>query len=87
MPVLSDTHALVTFRGGFVADWAVVHRLLELEARGARFLLLAGGRFRVEPPALLDEESREFLRAHRDEARRVLEYQASDEHLFSDLRA
>jgi hypothetical protein len=66
---------LVTFRGGFVADWHVVSKLLDLEARGARFELLADGRIRVSPAELLDSDSREFLRARRDEARRVLQYQ------------
>jgi len=84
MPASSEAPALVTFRGGFVADWEVVRRLLELEARGARLELLIDGRIRVSPPEALDIESRDFLRAHRDEARRVLEYQADDSHLFSD---
>jgi hypothetical protein len=82
----SEALVLVTFRGGFVADWAVVRRLIELEARGARFELLADGRIRVAPPDLLDGDSRDFLRAHRDEARKILEYQADDTHLFSDAR-
>lgn len=68
--------ALVTFRGGFVADWAVVSCLLDLEARGARFELKADGGFRVLPSSVLTPDDTAFLRAHRDEARRVLEYQA-----------
>lgn len=67
---------LVTFRGGFVADVAVVRGLLDLEARGARFALLADGRFRVEPTELLTDEDRVFLRTRRDEARLVIQYQA-----------
>lgn len=75
---------LVTFKGGFVADWNVVRRLLDLEARGARFELLEGGRFRVHPPSLLTADDCAFLLARRDESRRVLEYQADDSHLFTD---
>lgn len=76
MPTTFEPPALVTFSGGFVADWCVVRRLLDLEAKGARFVLLADGRIRVEPPGLLDAESREFLRAHRDEARAIVGYDA-----------
>jgi hypothetical protein len=76
---------LVTFRGGFVADVAVVVRLLSLEGRGARFELHPNGRFRVVPASAMGPEDVAFLREHRDEARRVLEYQADDSHLFSDL--
>jgi hypothetical protein len=65
---------LVTFRGGFVADLAVVVRILNLEARGATFTLINGGRFRVEPPVVLTADDCAFLRERRDEARSVLEY-------------
>jgi len=82
MSTCSDAPTLVTFSGGFVADWQVVRRLLDLEARGGRFVLLADGRIRVEPAGLLDAESRVFLRAHLVEARRVLEYEADDSHLL-----
>ena len=67
---------LVTFRGGFVADWAVVRHLLGLEARGARFELKPGGGFRIVPASVLTATDSAFLRGHRDEARRVLDYQA-----------
>ena len=83
MPVSSKSPALVTFRGGFVADWAVVQRLLDIEARGCSFRLEDGGRFRVIPPDWLTPEDVAFLRARRDEARQVLEYQADDSHLFT----
>lgn len=46
MPATSEV-VLVAFRGGFVANAAVVSRLLELEARGARFELKSDGGFRV----------------------------------------
>ena len=75
---------LVTFKGGFVASLEVVQRLLAIEARGARFVSLAGGRFKVDPPSVLTPEDVAFLAAHRDEARRVLAYQADDAHLFTD---
>ena len=83
MPACSESSGLVTFRGGFVADWAVVARLLDLEARGCTFRLEDGGRFRVMPPDRLTADDAAFLRARRDEARQVLEYQADDSHVFT----
>ena len=83
MPACSESSGLVTFRGGFVADWTVVRRLLDIEARGCSFRLEDGGRFRVLPPDRLTADDVAFLRARRDEARQVLEYQADDSHLFS----
>ena len=83
-PVLSDGSRLVTFKGGFVASVEVVQRLLAIEARGAKFVALAGGRFKVEPVEILTAEDTTFLKAHRDEARLVLAYQADDSHLFTD---
>jgi hypothetical protein len=82
MPAISEA-LIVTFRGGFVADWAVVRRLLDLEARGARFELKLNGGFRVLPASALTPDDTAFLRARRDEARKVLEYQADDAHLFT----
>jgi hypothetical protein len=82
MPACSESSGLVMFRGGFVADWAVVQRLLDIEARGCSFHLETGGRFRVIPPDRLTADDVAFLRARRDEARRVLAYQADDSHLF-----
>jgi hypothetical protein len=75
MLACSET-ALVTFRGGFAADWSLVSRLLAIEARGGRFELLEGGRFKVDPPAVLTVDDVAFLRARRDEARQVLAYNA-----------
>jgi hypothetical protein len=72
----SETPTLVTFRGGFVATWPVVAKLIDLEFRGARFELLDGGRFRVIPPSVLTADDVAFLKAHRDEARRVIQYDA-----------
>jgi hypothetical protein len=68
----------VTFSGGFTADLAVVSRLLDLEARGASFAVLPDGRIRVSPPGLMTADERDFLRANREEARRVLSYRADD---------
>jgi len=82
MPVCSDPTNVVMFRGGFVADWTVVVRLLEIERRGCSFRLEPGGRFRVQPPDLLTNDDKIFLRARQNEARQVLEYQADDSHLF-----
>jgi hypothetical protein len=83
MPGCSDSVTLVTFRGGFVADWVVVRRLLDIEARGCSFRLEEGGRFRVLPPDRLTPDDVSFLKARRNEARRVLEYQADDSHLIT----
>lgn len=81
MPACFES-ALVTFRGGFVADWSIVRRLLDIEARGCLFQLEEGGRFRVVPPDRLTPSDVAFLRERRDEARRVLAYQAEDGHFF-----
>ena len=70
----------MVFRGGFVADWAVVQRLLDLEARGLTFELLADGRFRVAPGRLLARNDRTFLRTFRDEAHDIIEYYTRAEH-------
>lgn len=81
-PATSDpAPALVTFRGGFVADWTVVSRLLAIEIRGGRFELTSDGGFRVTPGSILTPEDIGLLRQHRDEARLVLEYQADDSHI------
>lgn len=65
---------LVTFRGGFTASTTLVLRLLDLEGRGAAFHLLDDGRFQVDPPAVLTDDDRQFLRAHRDAVRACLDY-------------
>jgi hypothetical protein len=70
------TTTVVTLKGGLAADVNVIARLIDIEARGARFELLEGGRFRVVPPEVLTPEDRRFLADRRDEARRVLEYEA-----------
>ena len=70
----SSDRRLVTFRGGFVADWSLVERLIEIEHKGGRFHLLDDGRFAVRPSSILTSTEADYLRAHRDEARQVLEY-------------
>jgi hypothetical protein len=86
MSCSSTTSTIVLFRGGFSADWAVVSRLLEVEARGGRFELLTDGRISVRPAGLLTADDAAFLRQHRDEARRVIQHQTDDSHLFTDAR-
>ncbi len=58
---MSPSSNLVTFRGGFTADWSVVVRLLEIEAKGVRFELADRGRFRVVPGSALTPVDRSFL--------------------------
>jgi hypothetical protein len=86
MSACSEAPTLVMFRGGFVAPLRVLSVLWQLENRGARFELEAEGGFRVIPASILTVDDTAFLRRHRDEARRVLEYAADDSHLFSDAR-
>ena len=82
MSACSEASALVTFRGGLIADWTVVQRLLEIQLRDCSFRLQEGGRFRVLPPDRLTPDDVAFLRARRNGARQVLGYQADDSHLF-----
>lgn len=74
MRTCSEPPAVVTFRHGFVADWMVVERLLDLEARGVTFTLADAGRFRVTPVDLLTDSDRAFLHSRRDEVRAVIGY-------------
>lgn len=74
----SSERQLKTLKGGMVIDWLVATRLIEIEMRGARFELLEGRRFRVVPANVLTAADTAFLRAHRDEARRQIEYDADD---------
>jgi hypothetical protein len=76
----SEAPELVTFRGGFIANWAVVYRLNDLQARGCIFVLEDAGRFRVIPPDRLTAEDVMFLRQHRDEARQIIAYDAHAQH-------
>jgi hypothetical protein len=65
---------LVTFQGGFVADMAVVARLIDIESRGGRLQLEPAGHFRVVPPAVLTPEDIQVLHQRRKEARAIIEY-------------
>jgi hypothetical protein len=70
---------VITFRGGFTADWGIVARLLDLEARGLRFELSDGGRFRVAPVSVLTAADRAFLIAHRDGVHGIVAYYTGEE--------
>jgi hypothetical protein len=78
---LSDTPLVVTLSGGLTVSCAVLAQLLDIEARGCTFELLADGRICVRPVGRLTPEEIAFLKQHRDEARRILQYQADDSHL------
>jgi hypothetical protein len=72
---------LITFRDGTVASLAVLERLWAIEARGGVFVLTDDGGFQVTPQGLLTANERVFLLEHRDDARRLVRYQADDSHL------
>lgn len=76
---MAHSESLVTFRGGFVADYVVVERLLDLAQRGATFSLVDEARFRVTPPDVLTDADRMFLQLRRDEARAVVGYMLTPE--------
>ena len=67
-----------------MASVTVLKRLWAIEALGCSFALKDDGGFRVVPWDKLTPADDVFLRAHRDEARRILRYQADDSHLFTD---
>ena len=48
--------------------------LFDLEAKGVRFELADGGRFRVVPGSALTAADRAFLSANRDEVHAILGY-------------
>jgi len=78
------TTAVVTLRGGVTVNLAVLLTLLEIEARGCTFEVLPDRRICVRPSGRLTVAEIEFLKEHRDEARRIVEYQADDSHLRTD---
>ena len=82
-PVMATT-SLVTFRHGVVANTAVLRRLWAIEALGCSFVLKDNGGFRVVHWDKLTPADDAFLRAHRDDVRRLIAYQADDSHLFTD---
>ena len=71
----------VTLRGGVVASVAVLERLWAIEARGGTFVLTENGGYDIEPEGILTAIERVFLLEHRDEARRLVRFQADDSHL------
>ena len=72
---------LITFRDGTVASLAVLERLWAIEARGGVFVLTDNGGYDIEPEGILTAIERVFLLEHRDEARRLVRFQADDSHL------
>ncbi|MDA1307325.1 MAG: hypothetical protein O2917_08700 [Acidobacteria bacterium] len=65
---------IVTLKGGVTMPLAIIQRLIDLEDRGCTFRLEAEGRFRVTPPSALTPDDAAFLSAHRDDARRAIQY-------------
>src|SRR5215472_2831996 len=74
-----ESAVLVALRGGLAVDWRIVARVLELEDRGIVFVLLETRKFRVRPSDLLTDDDRVFLRTHRDEIQRLLEFDADSQ--------
>ena len=72
---------LVIFPDGTVASLPVLQCLWDIEARGGIFVLLKDGKVRVEPPDRMTPSEQAFLRAHLEETRRLVRYQAEDSHL------
>jgi hypothetical protein len=81
MTSVAEASQLVTFRDGTTASLAVLERLWAIEARGGTFVPTNDGGFRVEPSGRMTPSEQAFLRTHRDEARRLVRYQADDSHL------
>ena len=78
---MAGASKLITFRDGTVASLAVLERLWAIEARGGRLNRTDDGGFQVTPQGIVTANDRVFLREHRDEARRLVRYQADDSHL------
>lgn len=81
MATLSELATVITLRGGITVSWAVVLKLLEIEGRGCTFELCPDGGICVRPSGRMTPSEIEFLREHRDEARRIVAYEADDAHL------
>ena len=78
---MAGASKLITFRDGTVASLAVLERLWAIEARGGVFVLTDNGGYDIEPEGLLTANERVFLLEHREEARRLVRYEADDSHL------
>jgi hypothetical protein len=76
--ISQNDNATVVLRGGLIVPLVVLQVLWEFEDRGARFELKDDGGFRVIPPSVLTANDIAVLKAHREEARQVLEYQAPE---------
>tara|TARA_R100001086_G_scaffold238336_2_gene162994 strand:- start:355 stop:612 length:258 start_codon:yes stop_codon:yes gene_type:complete len=76
----------VTFRDGTVASLPVLQCLWGIEARGGRFVALEGDGFRIEPPSSITPAEQTFLKAHREEAGRLVRYVADDAHLTRAMK-
>ena len=68
-------------RDGFVAERYVLQRLWSIEARGASFVITETG-FSITPEGIITPRDRAFLLAHLDEAKRIVNYEAADTHLY-----
>ena len=71
----------VTFRDGTVASLPVLQCLWNIEARGGTFVLLDGDGFRIEPTSCITPAEQTFLKAHREEAGKLVRYVVDDTHL------
>ena len=78
---MAGASKVITLRGGVVASLAVLERLWAIEARGGTFVLTDNGGYDIEPEGILTHTERVFLLEHRDEARRLVRYQADDSYL------
>jgi hypothetical protein len=78
---MAQSEKTVTFLDGTVASLPVVQCLWKIEARGATFVLLDGDGFRIEPSSCITPDEQVFLKAHREEAGRIVRYVADDTHL------
>lgn len=56
-------------------------RLLDIEAKGVRFELADGGRFRVMPGSALTPVDRSFLTTNRDQVHAIVTYFSTEEQL------
>jgi len=77
----SDAQPVILLRGNVELNRRVWTKLLDIEARDCAFELLAEERIRVRPAGRLTPEDVSFLRRHRNEVIRVIEYRADDLHL------
>jgi hypothetical protein len=70
---------VVTLRDGTIVSLAVLERLWAIEGRGGIFVLTDNGGYNVEPKGIVTANDRVFLLEHREEARRLVRYQADDD--------